>query len=531
MKLDFRSLQSLRPAKLFWFVAFLAIILILLFLPRSPLPWLDEVYYASAALAVVRGGPSVPTIFGAFPHVARIDLLYGPLISFLGSLEIRIFGLSATSWRLLGFWGAVGAVFSASWMSRRLDRSSGAAAAAAMIVALSQGVGARATSGRLDTVTVALELLSLACALAAIESQRSRRSGFLCAALAGIFCGLAALSTPRSFPFVLGLFVALGLELVWRKSHGLLTRVLILGTAALLPVWAWTLTQGMSPLGWLRFIALGSRGDKLNVSPVLHGTWQLFSGPLVPLLSGLLVILVMLLISGATLTDGGTLSGEENDSIPGVRLAAITVLINYVSLLVMIARFWDYEIFVVPLVVPVLTALTAKILRRGGRPVFQRAILAGWLVLAVFLVGVRSGKVVTWLVSYDQRDPRPIETLIRDRVPVNSLVFGPNDYYFYAVENAGSHYLFVKLIIPTALVSTLDQHIDWQQQLRTGQAAYLIWPSKERLPATLNVLNLRLEGSVTEPREGSSSGWRRVAGVSGYPPTSLYRIIASRDSQ
>ena len=44
------------------------------------------------------------------------------------------------------------------------------------------------------------------------------------AALAGLFCGFAALSTPRAFPFVLGLFLALGLELILCRSWKLWVR-------------------------------------------------------------------------------------------------------------------------------------------------------------------------------------------------------------------------------------------------------------------------------------------------------------------
>ena len=72
-----------------------------------------------------------------------------------------------------GVSGISSAVFSAAWVSRCLDPSTTAVAASAMLVALSQGMGARATSGRLDTVTVAFELLCLAFTLRALRAQES----------------------------------------------------------------------------------------------------------------------------------------------------------------------------------------------------------------------------------------------------------------------------------------------------------------------------------------------------------------------
>ena len=529
MKEYLRSLPVMWLSRIFWLVAAVALLLLLLILPRSPLPWWDEIFYASAALAAARGGPAVPIVMGAFPHTIRIDLLYGPMISFLGPLEIRLFGLSPTSWRLLGFEGALGAVLSASWVSRRLDRSAVATAAAAMLVALSQGMGARATSGRLDTITIMLELLSLACTLSALQAQESRRVAFAYAAVAGIFCGLAALSTPRSFPFILGLVLATGLELALAGKWELAARGLIIAAGALLPVWGWTFSQGLTPIGWLRVIAAASQGDKLNVSPLLHGTWHFFDEPLVPVLSGLLFLLVMLTVFGGTISMGRRIvEMEGHEIVSGLRLVSIAALINYAGLFLLIAHFWDYEIFVVPLLIPVLTALTAKILRSNGPRAVRGIVLAAWMVLAIVLVTFRSGKVVAWLASYQERDPQPLQDFVRRKVPGNSRVFGPEDLYFYAVEGAGSQYLFIRPRIPSGLLSKSDHDLDWEEQLKAGQAVYLIWPKEDSLPRGLSPGNLRLQGSFTAQLGKEPMGWRKAGWGSGYPPTDVYRIVEAQ---
>lgn len=503
-----------------------ALLLLLLILPRSPLPWWDEIFYASAALAAARGGPPVATVMGAFPHTIRIDLLYGPMISFLGSHEIKLFGLSPTSWRLLGFEGAIGTVFSAAWMSRKLDRSRVATAAAAMLVALSQGMGARATSGRLDTITITLELLSLVCTLCVMRGQVSSHTAFVYAAGAGVFCGLAALSTPRSFPFLLGLFVAMGVEVVLAGKWELAVRVLTIGGVALIPVWGWTLSQGMSPIGWLRAVAAASQGDKLNVSPLLHGTWHFFDEPFVPVLSGLLFLLVMVAVFGAAMTIGRrAIEVEGCEIISGLRLVSIAVLINYVALFLLIAHFWDYEIFVVPLLIPVLIALTAKILRSSGPRTIRGMVLVPWIVLSIVLVAFRSGKVVAWLASYQERDPKAMQDFISNIVPSNSRVFGPEDLYFYAVEGAGSHYLFIRPRIPSGLLSKNDHDLDWAKQLKEGQPVYLVWPKEDALPRGLAPENLRLEGSFTAQMGSEPIRWRKAGWGSGYPPTDIYRIV------
>jgi hypothetical protein len=224
--------QIVRLSIVFWLVTFALLILFLLMLPRDPLPWLDETLFASASLSVLRGGPAVPTIMGAFPHTGRFDLLYGPLLFMIGTLDLKWFGLSLTRWRFLGFAGVVTTVFSAAWLSRSLEqarnqyprdqspehRPSLVPAASAMFVALSQGVGARATCGRLDTITVTLELLTLAWALRAVRTKPPRWRALFDATATGLLCGVSALTTPRAFPFLLGLGVALWVEIVLVKT-------------------------------------------------------------------------------------------------------------------------------------------------------------------------------------------------------------------------------------------------------------------------------------------------------------------------
>ena len=264
----------------------------LLFLPRSPLPWLDEIFFASTSLSVVRGGTAVPTVLAAFPQTHRADLFYGPVTFFLGSFDLRLFGLSLLGWRLLGFAGAIALTFAASWVSRCLDRSSPTAtAASAMFVVLSQGMGARATSGRIDTVTVAIELLALGCGVCALQTWGNSWSQWMYAGGAGFLSGLAALSTPRSFPFLLGFSIALAVEIVVARTWNWMALGLVTAVSALLPTAWWTIRQGTDPLSWLRFVLALSRGDTVSVSPMLRGSWHLLDGPLVPRLSGLLVIL------------------------------------------------------------------------------------------------------------------------------------------------------------------------------------------------------------------------------------------------
>src|SRR5579864_6665113 len=144
-----------------WALAILGLLLLLMVLSRSPLPWYDEVLMQSTALSIARGKAAVPSVLGAFPTVRSFGLFFGPVGIALGVADVKLFGVSVVGLRLLGWFGALGVILVSAWVTRRLTSSPIAAAAAAALAAFSQGVGARATSGRLDTITVTLELASL----------------------------------------------------------------------------------------------------------------------------------------------------------------------------------------------------------------------------------------------------------------------------------------------------------------------------------------------------------------------------------
>jgi len=125
---------------------------------------------------------------------------------------------------------------------------------------------------------------------------------------------------------------------------------------------------------------------------------------------------------------------------------------------------------------------------------------------------------------------RPLLAFVEDKIPKNSRVFGPDEYYFYAVESAGSHYLFVRAIAPNGLVSKLYEGPNWRRELTSNQFLYLIWPTGRNLPHDLTLANLQLQGFFIAGPESGFACCRWLGGGSGYPPTTLYRIISAPSS-
>ncbi len=104
-----RSLQFLPLAKIFWLIAVLALGSILLLLPRSPLPWLDEILYASAAAVVVQGGRQYPPSWrpSRIPFASIFLWSNDSLFRFIGHETLGIVSHELATLRIHGRGGAV----------------------------------------------------------------------------------------------------------------------------------------------------------------------------------------------------------------------------------------------------------------------------------------------------------------------------------------------------------------------------------------------------------------------------------------
>lgn len=436
---------------------------------RTPLPWFDEILFASAS----RSATTVPTVLGAFES-GRFELFYGPLGSFLGRAAFDAFGFSAASFRLVSLLGAILIASSAWALVRSLGGSHQLAALAFLAVAISPEIGASATNGRFDTVTVGLLLAGVAFYV------RTDRSWWL----AGPAWTLAILSTPRTLPFMAAFF---GSALLLDRFRGL-ARIMTVGLTILVGVSIWTLSENMTPLAWLQHISAVSGGDPVNTSPVLGGAWTLN----ISFRNAITLLFACLLLPSVAPIRRET------------KVVLVAMALNSAVTLVMLGRPFSYAIF---WSLPLLIAALASIHRR-----FTSVVVVA-LMLLVF-AAVRIAKTAEVVASWEARDPAIVEEFVRNTIPPGSTVYGPESYFYYAVERSGSQYRFVEELMATGMRSQPGVAPEFVP-------GYLLWPDQQQLPETFR---LRPLASYTAP--SPSRFFKRLNPYSGgYPSFTLYEAI------
>jgi 4-amino-4-deoxy-L-arabinose transferase-like glycosyltransferase len=473
-------------------------------LPRTPLPWFDEILLVSAARSATMSHPAVPSVLSSFPHTMRSDLFYGPLCFWIGSASLKLFGLSLWSWRLLGWLAGVAVVLESAWLILQLTGSKGYAAMGALMVSLSPAMGSAMTSGRTDTITVAFELFAFCLMFIGNSVVKS--------VLAGLAFAAAVLSTPRAHPMAVCFFLVLICYAAIRKDTSRLRNLCLAASTALLSVVAWTFSAGLNPVSWYRMLLRATSGDKINASPLLGGSWGHFSlEPLALILpAGLAVWLIMWAFR----------RGEKRSLGPTGELLAV-LLANAALYMTVTSRALAYQMF---WLVPLISAAVATTSRYAEMNHPKRPSMVYVLLATILIAGVlRIGKVTEVITSWTARDPQPLKAFVCTKVPENSRVFGPVGLYYYAVEECSSQYLYAGNWTASGLQSPLDPSTPTYYP-----GDFLLWPADSQPPggeALKEIAHFHVQVDADSPHSTLSKLIRHeFPFTGGYPESVLYEV-------
>jgi 4-amino-4-deoxy-L-arabinose transferase-like glycosyltransferase len=490
---------------------------------RSPLVDIDEVYIASAALSLVRHGSGVPTVLPAGPWSVPFPTAYGPVFFWLAAGAIRSFGLSTVAVRSVSLAGGLAMAAAAAWLARRAGASRASALCAACLIWLAPEVGRASTNGRMDTVTVAFELAAMALVILPPETSRSRAIGAGC--LAGLCAGLAMLTTPRAMTFVAGLAVAAVVAL-WpaRERSSMSAAVLACGIVASFCLIAWPAANGSGPLYYFVTVPAGARIDEFNTVTYGNRDWTLH-----PVAIGAIAGLVPLAI-------GSVLAWlRSTRQTPMMRPLLAVLCWACAGAAVYIARvnhtFFREIYFVTPVTAVVLAMAGANVAAGNGR----RVLTIACAITALLFGSIRLVKSAQIVESWRGRDPAPLQEFFQAHIPSDAVVVGFNQYYFYAVERLGAHFLASEAEpygVPFPGSPTIGRPpASALSEIRARfRGRLLIWPEDEHTPlpdAYRCAAGHRLATWTPGPRTTVLDRlpiFKRYAYRLTYPVTSIYQL-------
>jgi 4-amino-4-deoxy-L-arabinose transferase-like glycosyltransferase len=397
----------------------LYVLLHLVTIGRSHIPWFDDTFFASIADTLRRTGQFKLTVSPLW--LEQPVYLYGPVYFLLVAGAFATFGLGVLQYRLTGLIGACVLVALAHRILRREGVERRFALAACALMALDPILLEFLRIGRMDLLAVSFFLLAY---LLLVDSREATgRAAIAYSALSGIAASLGVLTTPRPGY----LLIPMALILLYRCWPGPFAPRFAQGVA-------WV--AGFLPLciAWIAY-AFGSIAALLAYFGEFADTYAGAGLTTVSIEKPVLaLVLVMTLIKVA----------RE----PRQFLSELTLFIGMgIVLFFLFVRNkgpfgGGYTILVVPFEYMAIGWLLSSCPRVSvpiSRTTLRRVVLALLFLLngGAFLAIVSSD-----LLLWRALDPSEAQALVRDRIPPGSKVVG-DDKFFFIVRRAGSDFQYM----------------------------------------------------------------------------------------
>ena len=497
-----------------WMFAAVVVVTATLTLNRLPIQFGDGPFYASIAKSLQSGSAGVPSVLGPGPTSVDHVRFYGPVFFSALAAWFSVVGLSSLTFRLFCLASALLVAFGGLAVSWSLGGRAHRQAWSFLILLLSPELGAAATFGRMDAFAVGFEMFALALFVHGLLHQRRP---YLHGIASGAVLAGAALSTPRTFPFILGFVVAVVAVLGRRervKRHTTIQLAACVGTATVLWL-VWTIFSAGGPMKWLWMMFFIATHETTDVALLgtprqwIFSPWQLIT----PAFS----------IAGAFL-----LAPRLRGHATHVVAAKFSLAVTWVTFVVTWTLFSYTFLFGTYAILPLLAVVLAVPLPMTE--INRRRVATVGLALMIAFAGLRAVKLIRGGVTWSARDPDRLTAFVRQHVPAGSVVIGRDQDYFFNVEESGSRYLTASQISASDWARWIPAIDGYEAPpLKQPHGDFLLWPDAADAPipdalrqcATLQ----RVAAYTPPPLDLPALEWlTRGDARAGYPATTLYRM-------
>lgn len=484
-------------------------------LRRFPTPFPDVELYASIARARQIYGVGIPTIIWNSPVAVDHVPFYGPVFFDLSALALAVAGVHVWSVRLVSVIGAALFVLGTGLLARQFTTSRDRTLLAVALALTAPEVNFGLAAGSMNMLTIGFEVLALAVFVKDLD--RGRR-GLVRGMAAGALLGLAALTTPRSYPFI-GAFLLAGLLAPMLATSGRVIRDRTIAALLALFTWmcAWAVVSHGSVTAWVRYMVYIFLHEDSDVA-VLPTAERILAFHWSGILTPAAVILFGVLAAWSLRRRNGALTFL---AVCGwINLVASAAVLNY--------TFTNVEFIALPLFAVVVSWPWDAY--KAPRWTIATAIV----ILLAAQTSIVAGRYALLTVTWAAHDPEPLNAFVERFVPAGSAVVGPDAPYFFAVERTGSRLHTVSPRSPAdwarwvPILEPASTQLAGRFPVSVPRDRFLIWPVEDDVPENYRCALGSLVATYEAPRPGAWwPTWiaRAAERYPGYPSTRLYRLV------
>lgn len=388
-------------------------------LPISPLPWYDETFFAAVTNSLMNGrGFQVEALY--LVGRGKEMLLYGPVYFLLTGIPVKIFGLDIVPFRMVNllFCGLTISVFYK--LLRQLKIVPAVAMFMIVLTLFDVILIQNAHSGR-------MEMVALFFALSAFWyffkiQQRPTTLAVVLLALAGI---LTFLTTPRSMVLIFPLF---GFAIVQRAMQKQWRDVVLLIAIPVAVYLVWLFSTYGSIENFIDYYF--SKTESGSVQPNRNYTGFMGGRFYVPFYQYPLVF-VGLLSAGLLLA--------KRKCVLATSLFLVSILTYYI----VVRDTGGYSVWVIFCFYALIAMAIQNVVLDSEKPKYKWLAVSFLIVLILVNFGIFAVKAATIVAGYSDRNPRPLNEWVSERVSPGDRVVG-EDRYYYSCMRIGAVYKYIE---------------------------------------------------------------------------------------
>ncbi len=377
----------------------------------QPLPWFDEVYFASVADNFINNGSFVPEI-ASYARDGRPALTYGPVYFFLTGLSMKFFGFGIGQFRIVALLSGLLCVrLTYSIVKSQIPAESWKYKILIISILTDPFFSLAFHQGRMDLTALCF------CLIAIFYFLKGGNSNILVSGIAGV---LSLLTTPRAIVVLLPLVVFLLIDIFKEKQF----KKALLWTSPFLLIY---------PL-WV-FLGFGGVGSFINYYLTINVVTNSANGQYV----GFNLYIpqheyCLILVAFAALIFGLIKQGKTYFN-PLVVISLIAIISFYLIVL----DWGPYSTFIIPFYYILIFYSWSLIPSVKGLNVLYSLPVLFVLIFNMAYSVIKADQV---LVSRKVRDPQSADTFVKENIPPGSKVVGDALYYYSVKKNKSDFQLF-----------------------------------------------------------------------------------------
>lgn len=372
----------------------------------SPLPWFDEVYFASITDAFLNGEGFLPKVAATMQH-QETTAAYGPIYFWLIAFSVKVFGFNPFGIRIIAL---LAGILSVLLSYKLLSKHSSKAIALFGVALLSFDPfwNVCLKQGRMDMLCVAFILGGLLL----ISDKKNHRELTYLIGSSSLF-GLSILTNPRSGIILIPVFVFLLWQLAVIHKNPKLVLGFLIPSVVLYFLWIIVGFGGFNE--WYSFYSgLLAGGDTTAVHGYLGGRGYIPKHEWLLIITAIFCAVTKLIAAGQK----------------AFNWFDLTILSYLLCYYILVLDWGPYSVYVIPLFYVIII-----------KTIHGTSLKPLWILapLALFNVAFVGLKTLYEISSLQARKTTHIESFINSHIPKGSKVIG-SDSFYYVNRNAGNEY-------------------------------------------------------------------------------------------